>query len=277
MGMNHVIDVTESDFEYEVINYSLNIPVVVDFWAEWCIPCKTLEPVLIKLAAEGGGGFRLARVNVDQNPNLALKYGVHSIPAVKAISQGQVVGEFSSLQPERRIREFLAGIVPPSPITLALEKADNLTALYQWKDAEPVYLDVLTKQPENPAAMLGLIKIYLATQRSAKAKLLLGEFPESRLYSKAELLKPLARALTEFEKNILPEEQDMDFAYINCMRLVSRQNFEAALDGLLDIIKENRSYRGGEARGAYLGILELMGENNPLTRKYRSELTAALF
>ncbi|MEM5774813.1 MAG: tetratricopeptide repeat protein [Anaerolineaceae bacterium] len=277
MGINHVIDVNEADFEYEVINYSQNIPVVVDFWAEWCIPCRTLEPILIKLVGEANGGFRLARVNVDHNPNLALKFGVHSIPAVKAISQGQVVGEFSSLQPERRIREFLAGIVPPSPITLAIEKADNLIEVYQWKNAEPVYLEVLTKQPEHPSALLGLIKIYLATQRSAKAQLLLREFPESRLYAKAELLRPLAKALSDFEKSALPEQQDMDYAFINCMRLVSRQNFEAALDGLLDIIKENRAYRSGIARAVYLGILELMGENNPLTRKYRSELTAALF
>ena len=277
MNSNHVIDASEADFEYEVINYSQNIPVIVDFWAEWCIPCRSLEPILIKLAAEANGGFRLARVNVDANPNLALKYGVHSIPAVKAISQGQVVGEFSSLQPERRIREFVAGIIPPSPITLAIEKANSLTEIYDWENAEPIYLDVLEKQPEHPAAVLGLVKIYLATHRAEKAFMLLQEFPESRAYSKAELLKPLAKALTDFENGSLPNKEDIDYFYTNCMRLVSRQNFEAALDGLLEIIKENRAYRSGEARGAYLGILELMGENNPQTRKYRSELTAALF
>jgi putative thioredoxin len=277
MSINHVIDVSEADFEYEVINYSLNIPVVVDFWAEWCVPCRTLEPILFRLAVEANGGFRLARVDVDKNPNLALKFGVHSIPAVKAISQGQVVGEFTNLQPERRIREFIAGIVPPSPITLAVEKADSLIAAYEWKEAEPVYLDVLDKQPDHPNAMLGMVKIYLATGRFEKAALLLQEFPESRLYARAQSLKPLSKALCDYQNGALPEAEDADFLFKNAMRLVSRQNFEAALDGLLEIIKTRRSYRDGEARAVYLGILELMGENNPLTRKYRLELTAALF
>ena len=119
MASDNIVDVTEANFQYEVISYSENTPVVVDFWAEWCRPCKTLGPLLERLAHEAQGSFRLARVDVDANPNLALHYGVRSIPTVKAFSQGEVVGEFSGLQPEGRIREFLSRITPPSPLALS--------------------------------------------------------------------------------------------------------------------------------------------------------------
>ena len=108
-----IVDVTESDFEYEVLSYSQNVPVVVEFWATWCQPCKTLGPMLERLTEEASGVFRLARVDVDSSPNLALRYSVRSVPTVKAISQGQVVGEFAGLQPEVRVRDFLEKLSPP--------------------------------------------------------------------------------------------------------------------------------------------------------------------
>src|SRR5512138_2786220 len=126
MSSNFIVDVTEHDFEYEVLSYSQNVPVVVEFWATWCQPCKTLSPMLERLTEEAGGSFRLARVDVDSNPNLALRYGVRSVPTVKAISQGQVVGEFAGLQPEARVRDFLARLAPPSEASLAIEKATSL-------------------------------------------------------------------------------------------------------------------------------------------------------
>src|SRR5512133_2340444 len=139
---NFIVDVTESDFEYEVLSYSQNVPVVVEFWATWCQPCKTLGPMLERLTEEAGGVFRLARVDVDGNPNLALRYGVRSIPTVKAISQGQVVEEFAGLQPEARVRDFLARLAPPSESALALEKADSLLEAHQWQEAETIYREL---------------------------------------------------------------------------------------------------------------------------------------
>src|SRR5665648_1254144 len=103
MAADIIIDVTEADFEYEVIAYSQNIPVLVDFWATWCRPCKTLSPLLEKLAHEAVGSFRLAKVDVDANPNLALQYGIRTVPTVKAFSTAQVGGEFVGVPKEDRI------------------------------------------------------------------------------------------------------------------------------------------------------------------------------
>ena len=124
MASEYIKIVTESDFEYEVIAYSNQIPVIVDFWAEWCRPCKTLTPILEKYAEEAQGTFRLAKVNVDDNPNLALRFSVRSIPNVKAFRDGQVVSEFLGLQPEPRVKEFIRNLAP-SQIDLLLEKGQS--------------------------------------------------------------------------------------------------------------------------------------------------------
>ncbi|NMB88948.1 MAG: co-chaperone YbbN, partial [Chloroflexi bacterium] len=97
---SNIIDVTEADFNYEVINYSHNLPVLVDFWATWCRPCQVLSPMLETLTNEAGGAFRLAKVDVDANPNLSIQYNVRSIPTVKAFSSGDVIAELAGLQPE---------------------------------------------------------------------------------------------------------------------------------------------------------------------------------
>jgi len=110
-----IIDANEINFEYEVIAFSRNVPVLVDFWAEWCQPCRLLSPVLERLVKEASGSLRLARVNIDENPNLALQFNVRSIPTVKAFVDGRVAAEFVGNQPEARLREFINKLAPPSP------------------------------------------------------------------------------------------------------------------------------------------------------------------
>jgi putative thioredoxin len=274
---NFIVDVTEADFEYEVLSYSQNTPVVVDFWATWCQPCKRLGPMLERLAEEAHGNFRLARVDVDANPNLALRYGVRSIPTVKAFSQGQVVGEFAGLQPEMRVREFVEKLGPPSEASLAQEKADSLLADHQWAEAETIYRALEEKNQNQPNVLLGLVKALLAQGKVGEALFILNYFPASREFNAAQILRPLADAMIKAERNELPDETDLDVMFRNSIRLAARGNHLAALDGLLDILRQDKRYRSDKARQVFLGIVELLGSDDPDARQYRSELASVLF
>jgi putative thioredoxin len=277
MASDFIIDVSEADFEYQVLAYSQNTPVVVDFWAEWCTPCRTLGPMLERLANEARGSFRLAKVNVDENPNLALRYSVRSIPAVKAFRDGGPVSEFTGLQPEPRLREFLRAIAP-SQNDLNLEKGLSLLEMREAEKAESILRQVLEEQPANPAALLGLAKSLLLQGYGAEPDHLLASVPASREFSSAEALRPLAQALTAFNEDPNPEDdQPLDAAFHNALRLLRRGNLEAALDGLLDILREDKRYRNGKARQIFLAILELLDTNSAENRQYRSELASVLF
>jgi putative thioredoxin len=277
MASDFIVDVTETDFEYEVLAYSQNTPVVVDFWAPWCQPCKTLTPLLEGLAHEAVGAFRLARVNVDDNPNLAMRYGVRSIPTVKAFSQGQAVGEFIGLQPEARIREFLTRLLPPSKTALAIEKGHSLLAEQQWSAAEKVFRGLDAEESGMPAVQLGLIKSILAQGRGPEAVDLLHSFPASREFMSAEKLRPLVESLVQFEKNLLPDESELDATFRNSLRLAKRGNLEAAMDGLLDLLRQDKRYRSDRARFVLLSILELYSPEDATGRQYRNELGSVMF
>jgi len=277
MSPDFIIDVNELDFEYEVISYSKSTPVVVDFWAQWCRPCKTLSPIMEKLAVEGQGQFRLAKVNVDENPNLALRFNIRSIPTVKSFIDGQVTDEFLGLQPENRIRDFLGKLVPPSPAKLAQEKAQSLLSLHEWSEAEKIFRELREQSPEDPVVTLGLIKALLAQGYVTEPVFLLNSFPPSPQYSEAEKLRPYAKALSDYEKNSLPDDTDLDATFRNSIRLAKLSNYESALDGMLDIMRQNKRYRNDTLRLIIIGLLSIMVEEDPLTRQYRSELAAILF
>ena len=277
MTSGNIIDVNEVDFEYEVVAYSKNSPVLVDFWAEWCQPCKTLTPLLEKLVHESEGNLRLARVNVDQNPNLATMFSVRTIPTVKAFSQGHVVAEFVGNQPEDRLREFIQQISPPSAVDLEIEKGENLLTLEKWQEAETTFIHALESKPESAAALLGYVKALLAQGKSHKANAILSDFPASREYARAEILMPLMNSLLKLQENNLPQESDLDSAFANSIRLVGAGKLQPALDGLLDLIRQDKHYRDRLAQEAILGVLEIMGSNHSLTRQYRAELSSILF
>jgi putative thioredoxin len=277
MASRFIIEASELNFEFEVLKYSQNVPVVVYFWASWCQPCKVLDPILSRLTEEARGGFRLAKVDVDENPTLVLRYGIRTIPTVKAISQEEVVSEFVDIQPEKRIREFLSNIARPSPLNLAIEKADSLLNLHEWANAELIYRKILEQEPDQPSVLLGLAKTTLAQGKAPEAIKILGNFPPSRQFSNAKALIPLAESLLKYEKNQLPEETDLDFAFENSIRLAKRGNIYAAIDGLLDIIRQERRYRQDLARNVIIGLLDLLSEEDPQTRQYRSELAIILF
>lgn len=277
MATDYVINVTELNFEYEVVAYSQNIPVLVDFWAEWCQPCKILGPVLEKIVNEANGNLRLAKVNIDQNSNLAMQFNVRSIPTVKAFINGQVAAEFAGAQPESRLRDFISSLTPPSPIDLDIEKGQGLLLGQNWNEAESVLRKALEQKPESVSIQLGLAKALLALNQPEEALELLKTIPSGREFNQAQLLLPYANCLIEYQQDLLPDETNLDAIFKNSLRLASQRKFPIALDGLLDILREDKRYQVGLAKQIILAILEIMGEEDPQTREYRTELASVLF
>lgn len=276
MASEYIISVSEADFEFQVLDYSRQNPVVVDFWAEWCVPCRSLTPVLEKLAQEAEGAFRLAKVNVDENPNLALRYGVRSLPNVKAFRNGEVIAEFVGAQPENRIREFLRALAP-NEHELMFEKAQGLLDLGEYARAEAAFHQFLSKSPENPGGQLGLVRSQLLLGHHKDAHKALRNFPPSKEYPRAQALLPLVDALLAVQNAPAFSDDPLEAAYFNALRLVRKSNYEAAMDGILDVLRQDKRFRNEEPRKVMLGIFEMLGENNPLTRQYRQELALVLF
>jgi putative thioredoxin len=161
----NIIDVSEATFTREVLDRSQEVPVVVDFWAEWCAPCRQLGPVLEKLATEANGSWILAKVDVDANPGLAQAFGVQGIPAVRAFKDGREAAEFTGALPEPAVREWL-GQLGPSPADIAYEEGAKLEAAGQLDDAAERYRHALAEAPAHHAAATALNRVELA-QRAA--------------------------------------------------------------------------------------------------------------
>ena len=277
MGVPDIIDVNEMNFDQEVIQYSHQVPVVVDFWAPWCGPCRILGPVLEHLAREAQGAFRLAKVNVDENPNLAMRYGVRGIPTVKAFYQGRVVDEFVGVVPEQRLRDFLRKLAP-SPTDLAMEKGLSLLEAFNWQGAEAVFREILLQRPELTPARLGLAKALLMQGKAREALELLQGFPASREFTAAQNLLPLAEALVWLEEHPQGETDDsLEAMYVRALDLIRRGNIEAAMDGLLEVMRRNKRYRDDMPRKLMVALFEILGQNHPLTKQYRRELSMVLF
>jgi len=276
MVSDFIIHVDESDFEYEVLQYSTQTPVVVDFWAEWCVPCRILGPNLEALAREGDGSFRLAKVNVDENAKLTKQYKVRNIPAVKAFVDGHVVAEFSGVLAEEGLRDFISRLAP-APGDLMYAKGKNLMELADFAEAEDAFREFLSSHPSHPGALLGLVRALLMQGKGGESLLLLRNFPASPAYNTAQLLKPVAQAYKEFEGAAVESEDPLEAAFRNGIRLAKRGNILAAMDGFLDILRRDKDYRDGQVKDIFVGWLALIGESHPEARQYRKDLSTTLF
>ncbi len=276
MTSEYVINVSETNFESEVLAYSQNIPVLVDFWAEWSTPSKILGPLLEKLADEGHGSFRLARLDVDFNKSTPIRYGIRSIPTVKAFMKGQVVAEFMGLQPEVKVREFIRTI-SPSPADLLIEKGLSHIRGKNWKEAESTFREALALDPGMPAGLLGLTRCLLSRGEGTDSLAILKKFPTSHEYPSAEVLLPLAEVFSSLDESNINSDNPLEAAMWNNVRLAHRGNFPAALDGFLDILRTNKGFKKGMVHQLILAILMVIGDDDPEMRAYRTELASILF
>jgi len=273
-----IVEVNESGFEADVVLRSYQLPVVADFWAPWCGPCRVLGPLLERLAVEAGGSFLLAKVNIDNSPNLAVRFGVQGIPAVIAFHGGEISSRFTGSQPEAVVRKFLDTIAPREEDRKLHEARGWLTA-HQWQEAERVFRELYSQDQERSEAAMGLVRSLLMQGEYPEADQILQEFPAGKEWQDAQRLAVLTGyvlSAAQYEDLEVGEEV-LTVRYAQAARLISRGNYAAAMDGLLDILRENTTYRNGEPRKILLALFSLLGEEDPLTQQYREELASVLF
>jgi putative thioredoxin len=267
------LNLTSQNFDQTILQ--ADKPVFVDFWAPWCGPCRMLGPVLEKLVKEGQGAWVLAKVNSDENPRLAMRFGIQGIPAVKAFRDGAVVAEFVGAQPEPAVRKFLQKVVSAGA---AADDPAGLLAAHRWAEAEAAYRRVLSRNGNQPAENLGLAKALLAQGKGQEAERALNAVDAGAEMAVVEKLRPLARYLVAARsvEDVMGAES-LDAKFFRASRLVREGRLPAALDELLGVLRGDKHYRGGEAQKVMLGLFDLLGDADPLTREYRSKLAAVLF
>ncbi len=268
-----ILEVSESTFLDDVLSRSAQVPVVVGFWAPWNPPSRALLLTLAKLVEQAGGGWVLARVNVDHSPRLSAEYGVQALPTVKVFREGQIVAEFSGVQPEPKLRDLLRRVAP-SALDKALARAASLLATRHWAEAEAEFRQAIAQAPGNGPAALGLLKSQLAQGEGDAALDTLDDFPRSDESPAAESFRPLAEFLAHRD---LEGADDEEALFRSAARLFARGQIEASLDGLLDLLRQNKRFRGGAARQVILGVFALLGDHDPVTVQYRAELASVLF
>lgn len=281
------IAVNRANFRELVIEGSRKTPVVVDFWAPWCAPCRALAPVLERLAAEYGGRFTLAKVNTDDNPGLAAEYGVRGIPNVKAFVDGKVVDEFTGAQPEPLVRRFIERLVP-SP---AEELRRQASALYRARGDANGALELLARavelDPANETARLDQAEIYLDRGRLAEARAALDslsgrmqlEERAATLAARLALAEGAARAAdeTELERRIAADAGDLDARLELAYRHAAGGRYRDALEQLLEIVRRDRKFRDDAGRRTMLQLFAALGPDHPLVPEYRRRLAGAMY
>jgi putative thioredoxin len=237
-----MIDVTDATFEEEILRRSMETPVVVDLWAPWCGPCRTLGPILERVVDATGGAVVLAKVNVDENPAIAGSFRVQSIPAVFAIRDGKVVDQFIGALPEDAVEAFVGRLAP--------SEVDQLVADGVAAGDEQVLRQALELQPDHPGAITALATMLIGKGETEEAITLLRRIPET-----PEVRRLLAEA------RLASQEVDVDGADVSVL-----------LDGLLERVRDDT-----DARQEFLDLLETLGPDDPRTSDYRKALAARLF
>jgi putative thioredoxin len=278
------MDVEEADFERAVIERSRERPVVVDFWAPWCGPCRMLGPVLEKLIEERAGEVLLAKVNIDNAQNLALTYGIEAIPAVKAFRDGRPVLEFLGVLPEAQLREFLDRVSPTEADRLAQQAA--AAEVTNPTEAERLYRNALQLDRNHGVALLGLARLLIARGQDTEAGDLLGHIHGGEHAAEAERLQAIlalrerARAFGDeaaARRRLAAEPENAQACYeLGCV-LAAKGAYDGALAMLFSAAERDRKLAGAQVRETMVQVFHIIGVRSPLADEYRDKLTRLLY
>ncbi|HEX7816972.1 thioredoxin [Dyella sp.] len=282
---SHVFEITQDNFEADVLQASLDTPILVDFWAEWCGPCKNLGPMLEKLTAEYNGAFRLGKVDVDKHQQLAAMFGIRSIPTVMLVKDGQIADGFAGALPEGQLREFLSRHVQPREGGLVDEPSAEVV---EESPAEVVsrLREEIAAQPDRPELKLDLALSLMRAGQADAAEAELTALPANlatdaraiRLRSQLDLARSLEGApdLSALRQRVDNDESDWEARDLLGVRLLLEDDAAAGLDQFLTILAKARDWQDGQAKKRLLAAFSTL-DDAELVGRYRRRMASLLF
>jgi putative thioredoxin len=279
-------DVSQADFEEQVVEASFKQPVVIDFWAPWCAPCKVLKPILEKLAGEYGGKFKLAKVNSDESQEISARYAVRGIPAVKAMVDGKVVNEFTGALPESMVRDWLDTIIP-SPAEELRRAARQKTEAGDLDGALKKLAEAAKLDPNNEWVRVDSAEILLEQGEPDEAQRLLDSLRDPDILKDARVLQLKAqvrlaemreegKSEAELAAAIKANENDLEARLKLANVLIASKRSAEGMDQLLEIVRRDRGFRDDIGRKTLLDVFNLLGGQGDLVSTYRRRLAALL-
>ena len=286
MTKQWVFETNEQDFEKQVLERSKTAPVLVDFWAIWCGPCRMLGPVLEEAVEERQGEVLLAKINSDENPNLAARYGIQSIPTVLAFINGELANGFMGALPLPAIRQFIEEVLPKETDQLA-RKAEALALKQRWDEALQSYREALRSDPNHSASLIGQLGVLIRLERWPEAGEAYQKLPGLlQIRDEVQILKTrldLGRAqaaglsIPELQKKLEADPDDLEARDQLASLLAAKQQYREALEEWLTIVKRDRRFKDDGARKRMLQIFELIDPRSPLAEEYRDKLARVIF
>jgi putative thioredoxin len=280
-----IVDITLDNAQQFLIDESFNRPVVVDFWADWCGPCKNLMPVLEKLANEYAGAFLLAKVNADDQQMISSQFGVRSLPTVMVMQNGQPIDGFTGALPEVQVRELLAKYLP-KPWEAPLNQAQALMAEQNFTEALPLLRQAYEGSQQLASIALLMAQCHLELNRIDNAEALLSTIKMAdqdaqfdQLSAQIALKKQAAKtpALAALEDAYSKTPQDLTLRYQLALQYHQESQYRPALEHLLDIIRADRNFSEGEARKTFTSIIATLGKADPLAIEFQRKLFTLLY